>query len=69
MATDVYAAVSGNLVKNGTTIVSTTKTGEYSTIEYYVQNTPTISGIESKWDNRFDDPSYYYGSNLDGSGA
>jgi len=69
MATDVYAAVSGNPVKNGTTVVSTTMKGEYSTIETYVKNTPTISGIESKWDNRFDDPSYYYGNNLDGGGA
>jgi hypothetical protein len=61
MANDIQAAVSGQPIKNGTTIVSCTETGEYSTINTYVKNSPTISDIQSKYDSRFDDPAYYYG--------
>lgn len=53
MANDIQAAVSGNPVKNGTTVVTTTFTGEYSTLNTYVKNTPTIAAIEAKYDNRF----------------
>lgn len=67
MANDIQAAVSGVAVKNGTLLVSCTRTGEYSTINTYVQNSPTIADIESKYDNRFDDPSYYFG--ISGSGV
>lgn len=69
MAYDIQAAISGVVVKNGTVVVSTTFTGEYSTIDTYVKNTPTISDIQSKYDERFDDPSYYYGTSLDGGAA
>lgn len=62
MATDIQNAVSGEAIKNGTLLVSCTKTGEYSTINTYVKNTPTLTDIENKFDDRFDDPSYYYGS-------
>lgn len=61
MANDIKIAVSGQPIKNGTALVSCTKTGEYSAVDTYVLNTPTISDIEAKFDNRFDDPSYYYG--------
>lgn len=69
MASDIQAAISGVAVKNGTAIVSTTFTGQYSSINTYVKNSPTISNIESKYDERFDDPSYYYGTSLDGGAA
>ena len=59
MANDIQAAVSGVVVKNGTAVVSTTFTGEYSTLDTYVKNTPTIADIENKYDDRFDDISYY----------
>jgi len=59
MANDIQAAVSGVVVKNGTVVVSTTVTGEYSTLDTYVKNSPTISDIENKYDNRFDDITYY----------
>ena len=59
MANDIQAAVSGVVVKNGTAVVSTTFTGQYSTLDTYVKNTPTISDIENKYDNRFDDITYY----------
>lgn len=63
MAIDIQTAVSGQVVKNGTALVSCTRTGEYSTIETYVKNTPTMSDIESKYDARFDEPRYYSGDN------
>jgi hypothetical protein len=53
MANDINKAISGNQIKNGTTVVTTTTTGEYSTIDTYVKNTPTINDIEAKYDNRF----------------
>ncbi len=59
MANDIQAAISGKPVKNGTAVVTTTFTGEYSTLDTYVVNTPTIASIESKYDNRFDDTTYY----------
>jgi|APGre2960657373_1045057.scaffolds.fasta_scaffold07341_6 hypothetical protein len=61
MSNDIAKAVSANPIKNCTTIVSCSRTGEYSTLDTYVQNTPAIEDIEDKYDNRFDDPSYYYG--------
>jgi hypothetical protein len=62
MANDITKAISANVLKNGTLLVSCTRTGEYSLSNTYVKNTPMLSDIESKYDNRFDDPSYYYGS-------
>lgn len=59
MANDIQAAISGNLVKNGTAVVSTTFTGEYSTLDTYVINTPTIANIQSKYTDRFDEVTYY----------
>jgi hypothetical protein len=61
MANDIQASVSGVVVKNGTLVVSCTRTGEYSKIDTYVQNTPTISDIQGKYDSRFDEPRYYSG--------
>ena len=61
MANDITKAISANPIKNGTLLVSCSRTGEYSLSNNYVKNTPTITEIESKYDDRFDDPSYYYG--------
>ena len=61
MANDIEKTISANPIKNGTTIVSTTFTGVYSKLDTYVKNTPVITDIENKYDDRFDDPSYYYG--------
>ena len=33
---------------------------------FNIKNSPTITDIENKYDNRFDDPSYYYGCVVDG---
>jgi hypothetical protein len=51
--TDIQAAISGNVVKNGTAVVSTTFTGKYSTNNNYVKNTPPISTIYNKYGNKF----------------
>ena len=64
MAYDITAAISGVEVKNGTTVVTTTFTGEYSTLNTYVKNTPTIIYIQEKYDDRFDDSRYYTGDTI-----
>lgn len=61
MSNDIAKSISANPIKNGTIVVSCTKTGEYSELNTYVINNPTLNAIESKYDDRFDDPSYYYG--------
>lgn len=67
MAIDIIKAVNSNPIKNGTLLVSCTRTGEYSLRDTYVQNYPTITDIEEKYTDRFDNPSYYYGGgNVDG---
>ena len=58
MANDIQAAISGVVVKNGTILVSCLRTGEYSTIDTYAQNKPTMAEIENKYDLRFDEPRY-----------
>ena len=63
MANDISKIITANPIKNGTVVVSCKKTGlsDKDLLNTYVKNTPTINDIESKYDNRFDDPSYYYG--------
>lgn len=61
MANDIQVAVSGSQIKNGTSVVTCLRTGEYSVLNTYVSNQPTISDIESKYDGRFDEPRYYTG--------
>lgn len=68
MANDIAKAVSANAIKNGTTITTTTFTGYYNTLNTYVKNTPVITDIQAKYTDRFDDPSYYYGNGVQGSG-
>lgn len=53
MANDIQAAVSGSPIKNGSAVVTTTFTGEYSVLNTYVSNKPTMADIENKYDNRF----------------
>lgn len=68
MANDIQLCINGNVIKNGTSVVSCTRTGEYSVLDTYVKNTPVIADIEAKFDQRFDDPSYYYGGTNGTSG-
>ena len=71
MALDIVQANSSNEIKNGTMVVTCGRTGfpVSGSIVYneYVSNIPTISDIQSKFDARFDDPSYYYGDGTQGS--
>lgn len=72
MANDVAKSRSAEPIKNGTMVVTCPFTGlpsSPSTILYnqYVKNTPTITDIEAKYTNRFDDPSYYYGNGTQGT--
>lgn len=57
MAIDIAKANTSNALKNGTMVVTCGRTGfpASGTIVYdkYVLNTPTISNIENKYDNRF----------------
>lgn len=68
MANDINKAIVSNNIKNGTMVVSCKITGLSNKDIYnaYVKNTPTINDIENKYDNRFDDPAYYYGLGNDG---
>jgi hypothetical protein len=63
MANDIQVIVSGVAINNSQAICSTLPTGE--TAKRLVRaNDPvdlTIANIQSKFDDRFDDPSYYYG--------
>jgi len=64
MANDIDLAIDSNPIKNGTTVVQCRVTGfnNHDTYNQHVKNTPVIADIQAKYDNRFDDPSYYYGS-------
>lgn len=59
MANDINKAISANPIKNGTTIASCDQLGNTGLLNTYVSNLPTISDIESKYDTRFDDTTYY----------
>lgn len=59
MANDILVSKSGQAIKNGTAVVSCTRTGEFSNIDTYVLNTPAIADIQSKYDARFDEIRYY----------
>lgn len=64
MAIDIIAISSGSPINDKKAICSTLPTGQ--TAKLVVRpNYPvdlTIGNIENKFDQRFDDPSYYYGS-------
>lgn len=53
MANDINKAINAQPVKNGTAVVTCDKLGNKKTLNTYVKNTPTISDIEAKYDNRF----------------
>lgn len=65
MKIDIITAISGEPINNKRAICSTLPTGE--TAKLLIRpNYPVdliIANIESKFGERFDDPSYYFGSN------
>lgn len=57
---DIIEAISANDIKNGTLIVGVYPTASgVGILNIYVKNTPIITDIENKYDQRFDDPTYY----------
>lgn len=61
MANDIQLSISGNAIKNGSAVVSCSQLGIYSSMDDEALNTPVISDIQDKYDERFDDPRYYAG--------
>jgi hypothetical protein len=61
MANDITLAIALNDIKNGTVVAGCKRTGGFSKLDTYVKNTPVITDIQAKYDERFDDPAYYYG--------
>jgi len=51
--TDIAKINNSLPIKNGTLVVTTSKTGKYSTNNLTVLNTPTIETIASKYGYRF----------------
>ena len=43
--TDIRKSISGNEIKNGTLVTTTTFTGEYSVNDTYVKNVPSLATI------------------------
>jgi hypothetical protein len=64
---DIAKANTSADIKNGTLVVSCTRTGNYDVLNTYVNNKPILADIESKYAARFDDPSYYYGDGTQGT--
>lgn len=65
MAIDIALAKNGLPIKNRSIIIHSKKLQNsnlvYQTYDYFVVNSPVITDIENKYDNRFNHPSYYYG--------
>lgn len=63
MTNDIQKSILSNPIKNGTVVVSVKPTGLRSEdlLNNSVSNKPEIADIQAKYDNRFDDPSYYGG--------
>lgn len=64
MANDIALANSGNPIQHGTAIIYADKLGNIKSNTVYTYNKPVIAEIESKYDNRFDDPRYYTGDTI-----
>lgn len=59
MANDIAKANSASDIKNGTVVICATPTGEYEVLDNAVKNTPSITDIQAKYDERFDETTYY----------
>lgn len=59
MAIDIELANTNNPIKNGTTVTTCSFAGNFNTVNTYVNNKPIITDIESKYDEKFDDITYY----------
>jgi hypothetical protein len=60
MSNDITLANSGEAIKHGTLIVATSPfTNSFQYQNSNVYNKPVIGDIENKYNNRFDDITYY----------
>ena len=59
MAIDIELANTNNPIKNGTTVTTCSFSGNFNTMNTYANNKPVITDIESKYDELFDDITYY----------
>lgn len=60
MANDIGLSKSGEAIKHGALVVAPSPfTNSFQTNNTNVYNKPVISDIENKYDNKFDDISYY----------
>lgn len=64
MANDITTAISGKSINVKSAVVSTLPTGSIVRLVVRDETEINIASIESKYDDRFDDPSYYHGSNV-----
>ena len=65
--TDITNAISGNQIKNGTLITTTSVTGRYVKDDTYVSNVPALATIQAKYGYRFYNGIFVDG--IDGGGA
>ena len=57
---DITTAIGANNIKNGTTLSGVSRRGDVqSHFQTHDSNTPALADIENKYQNRFDDPTYY----------
>jgi hypothetical protein len=59
MAIDIELIDTNNPIKNGTIVTTCSFAGNFNTMNTYVNNKPVITDIESKYDELFDDVTYY----------
>jgi hypothetical protein len=64
MPNQIFASNSSGIIRRGGGIVAAAKNSQIGgvAIDTKEQTKPVLSEIENKYENRFDDPSYYYGS-------
>jgi hypothetical protein len=63
MAIDIAKIKDNKPIKNGSIVLGAKVTGstDKDFLNTYVNNLPDIASIQTKYETRFDDPSYYYG--------
>lgn len=68
MSTDIIKSKNSNQIKHGTLVLQSKPTGSLPSDlnNTYVVNTPYLVDIESKYNTRFDNPSYYHGGGIGG---
>jgi hypothetical protein len=60
MSNDIGLSKSGESIKHGTVVTSSSPfTNHFQTLDNNVYNKPAIADIENKYDEKFDDITYY----------